>query len=381
MSVAVTGTGMITCLGKNRDECFERFCGGKVGNGLIRKFDSELYNTKYAYEIKDSDPDDGAAPRSLSATRYLCRAINEAIRSADLNPSDQRIVVLVGTGLRELRSLEFWWADKAPFRVETLHFGGAVRKMNGIACNVMTFSNACSAANHALGFAHDLLTLDECDIAIVAATDAITESMFGLLDRVNPMNPEILLPFDRNRRGVIMGEGAAAMVLEKETTRAPVHAWLESVGISCDAFDITAPHKDGIVRAMCDAHQRAGIIPEDVDLLFVHGTGTVQNDINEAKAIQQVFNKAPEKLRISGLKSLIGHTSGASGLIAGITAIQSLSTGRIPPTAGLEDPLEEVNGFDIVTEALPPSALEFAQVNAFGFGGVNAVTIFRRGEI
>lgn len=381
MSVAVTGMGMMTCLGKNRDDCFELFCRGKVGNSLIGKFDSGLYNTKYAYEIKDTGPDDEMAPESLKATQYLCAAINEAIRSADLTSSDQRIVVLIGTGLRELRSLELWWADNKPFNVEALHFGGAVRKMNGVSCNVITFSNACSATNHALGIAYDLLALDECDIAIVAGTDSITESMFGLLDRVNPMNPETLLPFDRNRRGVIMGEGAAAMVLEKKDTRAPVQAWLESVGISCDAFDITAPHQEGIVRAMRDAHERADINPEDVDLLFVHGTGTVQNDINEAKAIQQVFKRIPAKLRITGLKSLIGHTSGASGLIAGITAIQSLSTGRIPPTAGVEEPLDEVNAFDVVTEEMPSSALKFAQVNAFGFGGVNAVTIYRRGEL
>jgi 3-oxoacyl-[acyl-carrier-protein] synthase II len=249
---------------------------------------------------------------------------------------------------------------------------------------VMTFSNACSASLFTLGLAEDLLRLQEADAVIVAGTDTITASMFGLVDRTNPEPPDCLAPFDRTRKGVLMGEGAAALVLEtsegaQERGREPL-AWLRGVGMSCDAYHETVPERAGMLAAMQEAHRRAGTSPHEVDLLFPHGTGTALNDATEALAIADLFGEWSGHVRMTALKSLVGHTSGASGLIAVVTAVECLRQGRIPPTVHVKEPIPEAAHFTLVTQPALAS-LRLAQVNAFGFGGVNAVALLERGEV
>lgn len=381
MAWAITGTGMISSVGKDRATCFSSYCRGETGNNPLQFFDIEQFNLKRAYQITAIDsPEDWLEPKTR-ATKLLCAAINEAIRTAELLPSRERIVVLIGTGLRELRSVELWWANGQPINVNELHFGNAVRKTTGLDCQVMTFSNACSASNFALAIADDLLALNEVDAVVVAGCDSITESMFGLLDRVNPLHPETVQPFDRDRRGVVLGEGAAALVLESAdcAIRRDVepYAWLRGVGTSCDAFHETAPEKEGVIRAIVDAHQRANVLPGDINLLMVHGTGTTLNDQVEALAITEVFGDQICNIPITGLKSLIGHTSGASGLIGVVTAIECLNQGKIPPTVGLNNLMQDAKQFDFV-ESVRTVKTKIAQVNAFGFGGVNAVAILEK---
>jgi len=380
MSWAITGTGTFTSLGMNKDACFTAFCNGATGNHPLQSFNPNQFNLQRAYEILDRDPSQDVKAR---ATKWLCAAINEAIQAAKLIPEQAgKLAILVGTGLRELRSLELWWSNGQPLHVKELHFGGAIQKVTGFQCPVMTFSNACAASNFALGLAEDMLSLGEMDTVIVAGCDSITESMFGLLDRVNPLHPEYVQPFDRDRRGVLLGEGAAALVLEpaqRAANRGVIPcAWLRGVGMSCDAYHETAPDQEGIVRAMVDAHCRANVSPADIDLLMVHGTGTILNDQTEALAIKELFGDRVTDVLITGLKSQIGHTSGASGLIGVVTAIECLNQGRIPPTLGFTAPMAEAESLRIVVEETRIESLQIAQVNAFGFGGVNAVAVLER---
>ena len=267
-------------------------------------------------------------------------------------------------------------------RVDELHFGGALERALGFDAPVLTLCNACAASNGALAIADDLLQLDEADIVIVAGCDTITESMFGLLDRVTSTTVTELRPFDRTRKGVLMGDGAAAVVVETAAHAARRQqgtlATLRGVGMSCDAFNATAPDRDGIVRAMRDAHRRAGITPDEVDLVMAHGTGTAQNDTVEAVALKAVFGDRP-RVAITGLKSMIGHTSGASALVAVVASIEAMAQSRIPPTLYLDDPMDEAKGLDIVTGTARRTPVRIAQVNAFGFGGVNAVAILGPG--
>jgi len=380
MKWMITGTGMVSSLGMNKQTCFTAFCEGKTGNQSLHFFNRDKFNLKRAYQILTTPFNQ--QERKLRATQWLCMAINEAIQAAKLLSKQSRLVILVGTGLRELRSLELWWADGQPLQVQELHYGGAVQRTTGIECLAITLSNACSASIFALALAEDILLLDEADAVIVAGCDSITESMFGLLDRVNPLHPETVQPFQKNRRGVLLGEGAAALVLEKEehaTKRgiAP-YAWLRGVGTSCDAYHETAPNQEGIVRSIQDAHARAQVKPDDINLLMVHGTGTSLNDQAEAIALSEVFRDAIHQVPITALKSLIGHTSGASGLIGAVSAIESLRQGCIPPTLGFTTPTPEAEGFDIVVGETRLAKLNIAQVNAFGFGGVNAVAVLER---
>ena len=368
---------MITSVGNTPVECFDAFCEGVTGNKPLQAFDQKLFNVTRAYEIADRTPERIDVPGR--ATKWLCEVVNQAIKEAGLVPGESRIVSLIGTGLRELRSLELWWADGQPFHIAELHFANALRRSCPLTGPIITISNACAASSFALGLADDLLLLDEADVVIVAGSDSVTESMFGIGDRASLARPERVQPFERQRRGALLGEGAAAVVVEQfehaSQRGATPRALLHGVGMSCDAFHETAPQQAGRVRAMGDALSRAGISPDDIDLLMAHGTGTALNDQVEALSIREVFGDAAGRVLISGLKSMIGHTSGASGLVAVVTALESIRQGRVPPTIGFEMPIEEAQGLDIVAGKVRTAPIGTVQVNAFGFGGVNATVI------
>lgn len=381
MRSVITGSGMVTSIGANRDSSFAALCAGVTGNKLLQSFDRERFNLTHAYEIADRSP--GSPDVKARSTTWLCAAVNEALGMAGLLPGQEgRVVFLIGTGLRELRSLELWWANGQPFDVSELHFGHALRQATNLPGQAITLSNACAASLFALGLAEDLLALDQADVVIVAGCDSITESMFGVSDRASLLRPTEVQPFEKDRRGVLLGEGAAAVVLEtaahaRARGAAPL-AVLHGVGTSCDAYHETAPDQAGMLRAMRDAHERAGVRGEEIDVLMVHGTGTTLNDEVEARAIRELFGEQIPQVILTALKSMTGHTSGASGLIGAVTAIECLRHGQIPPTLGLSVPIPEAEDFDFVTGEARRAAVTMAQVNAFGFGGVNAVAILGR---
>lgn len=380
MPAVITGTGMITSVGTSTAACFEALCQGTSGNKPLQAFDQAQFNLKRAYEIADRPFGEG--DRKGRATKWLCAVVDQAIAQSGITPGKVRMAALVGTGLRELRSLELWWANAERFNIDELDFSAALLQSVNLQGPVVTLSNACAASSFALGIAADLLDLGEAEAVIVAGCDSITESMFGSGDRASMLHPDRVQPFDQARRGALLGEGAAAVILES-TERASARgalplAHLRGVGMSCDAFHETAPEQSGMVRAMIDAHQRANLGKDDLDLLLAHGTGTELNDRTEALAIHEVFGDAVARIRITAIKSMIGHTSGASGLIGVVTAIECMRQGKVPPTIGFTSPAEEAQGLDIVTGAARLGSFKAAQVNAFGFGGVNAVVILEK---
>lgn len=379
-TLAITGADMISSLGCGRAENFRALCAGASGNKPLIRFDADRYRFKRAYEIDDRDRHPHDVPGR--ATEWLRQTIEAAMRESRLGLDGARVALFVGTGLRELRSLELWQVEGAPFHAEQLHFGAAVQAATGAGAPVFTLSNACAASSFALGLAADLIALDEADVAIVAGSDSIAESMFGTLDRVTLDALEEVRPFDRNHKGVLMGEGAAAVVVEPVERAAargacPL-ALLRSVGVSCDAHHETAPKLEGVVAAMSDAHRRANTTIEDVDLVVAHGTGTDLNDATEASAIRRFFEPALDRVPVTGLKGKTGHTSGASGLMGVIAAIEAMRQGCIPPLANSLDAMPEAEGIRFVVGAPRAAQIDIAQVNAFGFGGVNAVVILER---
>jgi 3-oxoacyl-[acyl-carrier-protein] synthase II len=374
MRIGIVGMAAKTSLGDTSRETYEALCRGEDGNALLQGFAAEKYNSKRAYEIKDRNGD-GDTP--YRASKWLSAVIQDAVKDSGIDASGSRMAVFVGTGLRELRSVELWHNDQERIRLDKLHFFDSASASLPCRCPVYTLCNACSASNFALGMAMDMLEGDELDFAVVAGCDSITESMFGLLDRVNPMHPQFLRSFNKDRRGVLMGDGAAAVVLAKDPSPAP-RVWLRGVGISCDAYQDTAPHKDGLVAAMKNASERSGVAPDEVDLLFVHGTGTILNDQVEAVAVREFFGGHADGLPVTGIKPNIGHTSGASALISVIMAAESLGRGTAPPILGLQDPIEEAQGLKLLSHPVPTQSFQIVQVNAFGFGGVNAVAILSR---
>lgn len=380
MSSIITGMGAVASIGRDADELFENLCAGKSGLHPLRGFDRTRFRATNAYEIDDRVAEDGAI-RDVPgrASRWLVEAVGEAARQAGLGEDLSDVPVLIGTGLRELRSLELWWQGEGDLTAEGLHFGPALRERFG-ATDTHTFSNACSASVYALAMGADLLATGQTDTVVVAGVDVLTESMHGLLERVHPAPPERVRPFDRDRTGVLMGDGAAAVVLRAPgTIGSGGLGTLRSVGVNCDAYHATAPDADGIATAMRESHRMAGAKPEDIDLVMLHGTGTLLNDEVEAMATRDVFAEHADVPLMTAIKSMTGHTSGASGLLNLVSALQSFTHGVVPPTVGLTNPVDEASSFRMVTDAAASAAVSVAQINAFGFGGINAVAIVEAG--
>lgn len=376
LNQAITGIGAVASTGRGIDELFENLCAGVTGHAPLRGFDRANFRAQYAYEVDDRPAEGTDVP--ARATALLLDAVGQATKDAGLGDDLAGIPVLVGTGLRELRSLELWWRGDAELTEHRLHFGPALRERFG-AEQTYTFSGACSASLYALALGSDLLARpDGPDTVVVAGVDVLTESMYGLLERVHPQAPERVRPFDRNRTGVLMGDGAAAVVLQKDATGAggrQVHGRLRGVWVNCDAHHATAPSPEGIAEAMRQAYAAAAVEPKDVDLVMLHGTGTLLNDEAEAVALAEVLGGDAGKPLMTAVKSMTGHTSGGSGLLNLVVGLRAMDQGRVPPTVGLDDPVDEAAGFRFVTCAERRARLETMQLNAFGFGGVNAVAI------
>jgi 3-oxoacyl-[acyl-carrier-protein] synthase II len=369
---AIVGTGAVASVGAGVASVFEALCAGRSGLAPLRGFDAKSFRAKHAYEIDDRPGTDTVG----RATSWLCDAIAEAVAAAGLCEDLSRIPVFVGTGLRELRSAELWWTEGVPWDAERLHFGPALRERFG-AQETYTVNNACSASLYALALGADMLASGEHEMVVVAGVDSITASMFGLLDRVHAAPVDRVRPFDRDRRGVLMGDGAAAVVLQR-TSPAPL-AWLRSVAVNCDAYHVTAPDGAGVTAAIEMAHELAGIGPEEIGLVLAHGTGTLLNDEVEANALAKVFAAADgQGPLVTAIKSMTGHTSGGSGLLSLVVAVESLRSGEVPCTLGLSDPVPEAAGIRLATESQMVTGLSLAQVDAFGFGGVNAVAIVEK---
>jgi 3-oxoacyl-[acyl-carrier-protein] synthase II len=370
MSYAITGTGAVAGIGATPGEIFDSLCAGRSGLAPMRAFHPAQFNAQQLFEIDDRAVEGVDEP--ARATRFLLEAVRQAAADAGLPEDLSGIPVLVGTGLRELRTLELWWRDGVPFDADGLHFDGALRERFG-AVDTHTLAGACSASLYALALAWDLLELGEADTVIVAGCDVVTESMFGQADRVQFDPPSSVRPFDADRRGTILGEGAAALVLSRDPGERPVRGWLRSVAVNCDAHHQTAPDAAGVEAAVREAHDRAELVPADIDLVILHATGTPLNDQTEATVTATVFDGPRPAL--TGIKSLTGHTSGSAGLLSLIVALESLERAVVPPIAGLTEPLAEGADLNLVMGEPLSGPLGIAQVNSFGFGGVNAVAI------
>ncbi|MEU9099558.1 beta-ketoacyl synthase N-terminal-like domain-containing protein [Streptomyces sp. NPDC048361] len=378
MSWDITGLGAVASIGGNPRAIYDALCAGRSGLADLRAFDREKYRAKQAYEIDDRDAD--GADRPLRATRWLETAVEQALTDAGLGPGADDIPVLVGTTLREQRSAELWWRDGAPLALRDLHFGSALRDRFGTARSY-TFANACAATLYTLGMATDMIELGLADTVVVAGTDSITESAFGTLDRVQNETPRALRPFDRARAGMLMGEGSVAVVVQRQgVARGQVHAVVRGVSMNCDASHPTAPDPTTISWAIRDAHRRAGLKADEIDLVMLHGSGTQLNDSAEATAVSRVFETAGQGPLLTAIKSMTGHTLGGSGLLSLITAAFALRHGVVPPVRGLTDPIDEAAGLRLVRDRAATARLSTAQINAFGFGGINAVAVLEKGD-
>jgi 3-oxoacyl-[acyl-carrier-protein] synthase II len=369
VTAVIQASAVRTCLGGGA-ETFDALTSGRAGVGPLRDVDAEALGVTSAYQVGDGN----VLGSRFRASALLQACVAEALDQSGVDPAHSRVVALVGTGLRELRELERWDAGGSMPPASALHFAAAVRAAAPEVEEVITLSNACSAGGHALALAQDLVELGEADAVIAAGTDSITESMLAMIGRVSTGPADQLRPFDESRGGALLGEGAVAMVVGPDEPGAPALARLLATGMSCDAHHETAAELDGIVRAVDEAFARAERSPDEVDVVVAHGTGTAINDPLESTLLESTFGCGPRPL-VTAIKGAVGHTSGAAALMAVDVAIRCLQTGLVPPIVGLRRRIPEAAGLALVERETQAATLRMAQVNAFGFGGVNAVTL------
>ncbi|MER5781867.1 beta-ketoacyl synthase N-terminal-like domain-containing protein [Streptomyces mobaraensis] len=381
MSWEITGMGAVCALGDSVAAIHRALCAGRSGLAPVRVFDAAKYRAGAAYEVPDRARPGVDEP--LRATRWLVRVVGDALADAGLPEPGPEVPVLVGTTHREMRTAELWWRRAAPLSPADLHFTSALRSAFGLS-DVHTIASACAASLYGLGMATDLIDLGQADTVVVAGTDAIPESSFGGFDRIQFPPPDTIRAFDRSRRGMIMGEGAVAVVVRRAgahsvraggRARGGIHGRVLGVGMNCDASHPTAPDAAGVVRAIEDAHDRASVSPDDIDLVIVHGSGTPQSDLAEAVALTEVFKAADPGPLVTAVKGGTGHISGGAGLLNLVVALEAVRTRTLPAIGGLTDPVEEAADLRLVSGGPATGTFRTAQVHAVGMGGINAVAI------
>lgn len=371
MTCDIVGIGAISSIGDDPRAIFRSLCEGRTGRAPVRAFDRGKYRAQFAYEIDDRPAEGKDEP--YRATRWLRRAIMQAAGDAGLDEPLGQYPLLIGTTLHEQRTAELWWRKDAELGPGGLRFGAHGDVDLGPA-SAYTFPNACAASLCTLALAADMIDLGIADTVIAAGADSLTEGVYGTLDRIQNGIPDTVRPFDTGRRGMLPGEGAAAVVLRRTGQhRGTVHGRLRGVAMNCDASHPTQQDLRSIADVVREAHRRAGLSPADIDLVLVHGTGTQLNDISEATVLAEIFG-TPGPF-VAAVKSGTGHTFGTSGLHSLVMALLAMSEGVVPPISGLAEPVPEAAGLRLARDRAQPASLRAAQVNAFGLGGINAVAV------
>ena len=369
MTALIASSAVRTCLGGS-EATLTRLVRGESQISALHHLRTPTMNVDRAYRIREQGPE-----RSWRASGWLGECVKEALAGARVDPRRERVAAIVGTGLGEMREVERAAVEGRALQPERLHFAEAVREAAPGLEEVITLSNACSASGHALALAQDLVELGDADAVVAAGADSMTTSMLAMIGRVSPASPDRVRPFDVDRQGTLLGDGAAAVVVLPEGGSERPLARLLATGLSCDAHHVTAPHLDGLRRALAGAYERAGRRPADVELVIAHGTGTVLNDPMEAALLAESCGDTGNGPLVTALKGAVGHTSGAAALVNVHAAIGCLRDGVVPPVVGLENPVAEADGLRLVIQRAVRARVRTVQVNAFGFGGVNAVSL------
>jgi len=406
--LVITGVSALTPIGLDAHTTWESLVNGVSGVGYITQFDASDYPVRIAAEVKGFDP---ARFMLRKEARRTSRAIHFALalgrmvlEDAGLDITEgnsHRVAVVMNTGGGGIATIYDATLDLlkkgtrgvGPFVVPNVMPNAVACQVSiaeGIRGPVVTGTAACASGTMAFVDVARLLWLGEADAAIVGGVEAgITGVAIASLARAGALSmrnddpSRASRPFDRNRDGFVFGEGGAAMLVETEdhARQRGAHIYAELLGgaVTGDAFHITAPPPggEGAARAMSLAVERAGIRPEDVDLISAHATSTPLNDVAETQAIKRAFGEHAYNVSITATKSMVGHLLGGAGAVAGFAAIMSINTGIVPPTINLEEPDPECD-LDYTPNEARERPVRVAIANGFGFGGQNAVAVFRR---
>lgn len=408
--VVITGMGAITPIGNSVEDFFGNVQAGKCGVGLIDAFDTEAFSVKLAAQVKDFDPknymDTKEARRMDRFSQFALAAAKEAMEDSglDVEKIDQdRFGVIVGSGIGGIDNIEKEaknLVNKGPKRVNPLFIPMIITNMaagniaikygaRGICTNVVT---ACATGTHSIGEAFRNIKHGYADIILAGGTEAsITplsvagfSSLTALSTSTDPLRASI--PFDKERDGFVMGEGAGVLVLEQYdhavARGAKIYAEVVGYGATCDAYHITspAPGGHGGAKAMKLAMEEANITPKEISYINAHGTSTPVNDKLETAAVKVAMGEDAYNIPISSTKSMIGHLLGAAGAVEAIICAKAIENDYIPATIGLTVPDEECD-LDNVPNTGRSAKLNYVMSNSLGFGGHNATIILKNMEV
>ena len=403
--VVVTGLGAVTPIGNNVDDFWASVKAGKIGFDHITKFDTTDYKCHIAAELKDFNPQDfmdrKAAKRMEPFSQYAVAAAKQAIDDSglDIEKEDPYMVgCAIGSGIGSLQAMERETQklyEKGPNRVNPLLVplmicnmaAGNVSIQFGLKGKSINDVTACATGTNTIGEAYRSIQYGEADVMVAGGTEGsvcpIGIAGFTALTALSTVDDpaKCSLPFDKNRSGFVMGEGAGVVILEElehaKARGAKFYAEVVGYGCSSDAYHITSPQEDGAgaARAMTNAMSDAGVTPADVKYINAHGTGTHHNDLFETRAIKLAFGDEAANLKINSTKSMIGHLLGAAGAVEFITCVKEIQDGFIHKTVGYETPDEEIDLNYCKDSYEEP--VEYALSNSLGFGGHNASILLK----
>ncbi len=406
--IVITGMGTVNPLGLNVDETWKNLINGVSGVGPITLFDHSNLLVHIACEVKNFEPEkfmDGKEARRRDRfEQFASVAANQAIASAGLEVTEAnapRIGIVISSAIGGLKSIAdaVLTNDKegprrvSPFLIPMLMANGAAGLVaidHGIKGPCFSVASACASGADGIGMAFMMLKSGMIDVALAGASEAVVTSVgvaafdrLGAMSRRNDDYSMTPAPFDKNRDGLVMGEGAAVLVLETESHArargANILAELAGYGATADAFHVTAPHENGEggAAAIRQALASAQANLEDVGYINAHGTGTQLNDQSETRAVKGAFGELAHKIPISSTKSMTGHMMGATGALEAIICVQAVREGILPPTIHYQTPDPECD-LDVIPNKAREKKINLAISNAFGFGGHNAVLAVRK---
>jgi 3-oxoacyl-[acyl-carrier-protein] synthase II len=397
--VAVTGLGVVSSIGIGVDAFTDSIRAGRGGISPISSFDASGYEKKNAGEVKQFDPYaivEGIDPEAWGRSgQFAASAARLAVRDAGIDPdllSVSATGAAMGTASGEPSLIydisERWVAAGGPDGLRpgdvaaapADRLAAAVNAELGLSGEAVTFGTACSASNYTLGYGYDMVRTGEADFFLAGGADACsryTHLGFSLIGII----AEVLRPFDVNRSGIVTAEGGVCLLLEPldhaVARGARIYAEMLGYGVNCDAKHMTQPDAENIARCMRMAHASAGVRPEDIDYVCAHGTGTPASDAAEVAAAREVFGD--DVPPISSIKSMLGHTMGASSGLGAVICCKALEEGFLPPTATLQEADPRLGpGVDFVPGVAKPANLDVVENHGFAFGGNNAITILGR---
>ncbi|MEU3622988.1 3-oxoacyl-ACP synthase [Amycolatopsis coloradensis] len=398
--VVLTGFGVFSSIGIGAQEFAEGLRAGRSGARPITVFGTEGFTHATGCEVVGFRPDDWIRTLPVEemgrATQFSVAAARMAVADAGLQAEElatKRGLIAIGTTDGESHDLDGIVQselDSGPERIDPVIARRVAVNRLSVAIaqelelsdvEAVTIATACSAGNYAIGYGFDAVRAGEVDFALCGGADAMCRKTFTGFYRLGTVAPELCQPFDKNRKGILTGEGAGVMMLESLESAlargARIYAEVLGYGLNCDAYHQVAPDRGSVARCMELALRNAGVKPSEVDLVSAHGTGTKANDVTETRAIRDVYGSTPP--RTISLKSMLGHTMGAASALATIACSLAITHRFIPPTINHveTDPECEI---DCVPNESVPADLRVVQNNGMAFGGNNAVVILGRYE-